>query len=255
MLRVTFVACVLFGALCVGPPHAAAQDAPATSDARACEAPSAAEAQRRAYALEAAIEPPVPAAARWWWLWLSGYLTAAVVQGVVAVAVEAPEWRWPSAVGAVSALLGAGAMLLSAVETQHLSDRVRAVQPLTGVPRLRAVERLLAHAAEGEDEARALFSHALGWGCALGEGLVLWLGFDQLFEGILSVAESVVVSEVQVATTPTSARELWRAHVALHRDAGACLRDEDESSALSPLPAPHLALVPAGLGVGLVLTF
>ncbi len=255
MLRVTLVVCVLLGALCVHASHAAAQDAPAASDDRACQEPAAAEAQQRAYALEAAIEPHVPAAARWWWLWFSGYLTAAVVQGVVAVAVEAPEWRWPSAVGAVSAALGAGAMLLSAVETHHLSDRVREVQPLTGVPRLRAVERLLAHAAEGEDEARTLFSHALGWGCALGEGLVLWLGFEQPFEGALSLAESIVVSEVQIATSPTSARELWRAHVALHPDAAACLRDEDESSALSPLPAPHLALVPAGLGVGLLLTF
>ncbi len=259
MLRTSLALCVLLcallGALCVGASRVEAQDAPAASSDVACEEPTAAEAQQRAYALEAALEPHVPAAARWWWLWLSGYLTAAVAQGVVALAVEAPDVRWPSVVGGVSALLGAGAMWFSPVETHQLSDRISELQPLTGVPRLRAVERLLAHAAEGEDDARTLFSHALGWGAAVGEGLVLWLGFDQLGQGLLALAESVVVSEAQIVTTPTAARELWRAHLAQHPGEAACLRDDDESSALAPLPAPHLALVPAGLGVGLVLTF
>lgn len=261
MPRVTVAVCVLFAALVAAAPFAEAQDARANAgvdaraDSDACVSPSDAEAQARSYALEEQAERGVPAAQRWWWGWLGAYAALTVGQVVIALAVERDETRWPYVVGAVSSALGVGGIVISSVKTHRLAARFRELEPLTGNVRLRAVEREVARAAAGEDDARNLLSHALGWGCALGEGLVLWLGVDQPVDGILSLAEGVVVSELQIALTPTAARDAWRAHVALHPDAAACLRDEDESSALSPLPAPHLALVPAGLGVGLLLTF
>lgn len=220
-----------------------------------CDELTDARAHARALALEAEIDPGVPAAARWWWGWLLTYTGLTIVQGLVALAVETPEVRWPAVIGAASSLLGIGGVLISPVRTHRLSARLREFGPLVGRARLRAVERELAAAAAGEDDARNLLSHALGWGAALGGGLVLWLGFDQLVQGVLNVVESIAVSEFQIALAPTAAREAWRAHVALHPDAAACLRDEDESSARAPLPPPTFALVPVGLGLGLVLTF
>jgi hypothetical protein len=259
MLRLALLCCVLLGGLAARAAHASAQattaPAAAINNDDACADLPEGEAHARALALEAEVEPHVPAAARWWWGWLATYAALTVGQVVIALAVERDETRWPYIVGAVSAALGAGGIVISEVKTHRLSARFRELGPLTGNARLRAVEREVARAADGEDEARNLLSHALGWGCALGEGLVLWLGFDQLVDGLVSLAEGVAVSELQIAMTPTSARDAWHAHVAQYPDAARCLRERDESSARAPLPEPRLALVPAGLGAGLVLTF
>lgn len=229
MLRLTLALSVLVGSLAAGPSAARAQAA--DDDSEVCSEPTEAEAHARAIALEAEIDPGVPAAARWWWGWLVTYAGLAIAQGVVALAIDTPEVRWPAVVGGASALLGIGGVLISPIRSHGLSAKVRELAPLTGRARLRSVERELAKAAAGEDEARNVLSHALGWGAALGGGLVLWLGFDQLLQGALNVVESVAVSELQIALAPTAARELWRAYVALHPDAAACIRDDDESSA------------------------
>lgn len=268
MVRLLVTFCVLVGSLRASVTQAQTAIPFAVSDSAAGDAPSSdacsdlseADAHRLALGLEAQAESGAPAAARWLWGWLAAYAVLAVGQGVIALAIEAEEVRWPAVVGGVSSLLGVGSMLISPVRTHRLPERLRVLAPLTGRARLRAVEREIWRAAEGEEQQRNLVSHALGWGAALGGGLVLWLGFDQLVSGVLNVVASVGVSELELALAPTSARELWRAHVTLHPDAATCLRDGDESSAPASTSRPTFALVPAGLGarsvgVGLVLTF
>jgi hypothetical protein len=127
---------------------------------------------------------------------------------------------------------------------------------MAGHQLLRATEREAERAASGEDEGRNVVSHSLGWAAALGGGLGLWLGFDLPIQGALLLGASVAISEFRIATSPTHAREVWAEYLAEDPQAASCVEQtEDESSARAPLPEPTFAVGPAGLGVGVVVTF
>lgn len=259
MLRALVFALVvsLFAAL--GAANAAAQTAPAMPDPSSdicARGISSGDANARALALRARLEPGVSGATSWWWGWLGTFVGLTVVQGVIALAIEADDIRWPSFVGTVSSVLAIGAGLITPVRSHRLSARLRALDGMAGHQLLRATEREAERAASGEDEGRNVVSHGLGWAAALGSGLALWLGFDLPIQGALILGVTVAISEFRIATSPTHAREVWADYIADDPEAATCVEQtDDESSARAPLPGPTFAVGPAGLGVGLVLTF
>jgi len=238
--------------------HAAAQTAHATADPSSdicARGLSSGEANARALALRARLESG-SGAALWWWGWLGTFIGLTVVQGVVALAVEADDVRWPSFIGTISSVLAIGAALITPVRSHRLRARLRALDGMAGHQLLRATEREAERAASGEDEGRNVVSHSLGWAAALGGGLALWLAFDLPIQGALLLGASVAISELRIATSPTHAREVWAEYIAEDPQAATCVEQtQDESSARAPLPGPTFAVGPAGLGVGLVLTF
>jgi len=251
MLRVTTLALLL--SLCAErvAPTALAQDA-----TRRCVTLSEGEAHARALRLQAEAEAGAPSARFWWWSWLGIFSAGVILQGSIALAVDAREIRWPMTVGAVGATLGTASMFITKARTDQLPARLRAHERLIGNARLRAVEAEVERAGDGESNARNLFNHALGWGVATGGLLTLWLGFDLLPRALINLGVSFSVGLTKILTGPTSARETWAAYRARYADETRCADpDADEISARAPLPETRVTLVPAGLGAALHVSF
>jgi hypothetical protein len=251
MLRAASIALVL--TLCAArvAPAALAQDA-----TRRCVTLSEGEAHARALRLQAEAEAGAPSARVWWWSWLGIFSAGVILQGSIALAVDAREIRWPMTVGAIGATLGTASMFITKARTDRLPARLREHELLVGNARLRAVEAEVARAGDGESNARNLVNHALGWGVAAGGLLTLWLGFDLLPRALINLSVSFSVGLTKILTGPTSARETWAAYQARHADEIRCEDpDADESSARAPLPEPRFTLAPAGLGAALHVSF
>jgi hypothetical protein len=251
MLRVASLALVL--SLCAArvAPIAHAQDATPR-----CVTLSEGEAHARALRLQAEAEAGAPSARVWWWSWLGIFSAGVILQGSLALAVDAREIRWPMTVGAIGATLGTASMFITKARTDRLPARLREHELLVGNARLRAVEAEVARAGDGESNARNLLNHALGWGVAAGGLLTLWLGFDLLPRALINLSVSFSVGLTKILTGPTSARETWAAYQARHADEVRCEDpDADESSARAPLPEPRFTVAPAGLGAALHVSF
>jgi hypothetical protein len=149
----------------------------------------------------------------WFWTWEGLYAATTVAQGVIALAVNDPEIRANVLVGGTSSLIGTIAMLVPPFVAAFAAKRVRDLPDKT--PEDRAKKRVAAEQIMKDTVDNAEFGHSwlLHAGCAavgLAGGLVLWLAFHYLVDGIVNTLASIAVGEAQVWTQPMRSVRDWQ---------------------------------------------
>jgi hypothetical protein len=176
-------------------------------------APDPATVDTRYDEIHAALRRGRPAAKTWWETWTSSYAVLTAGQTVAAVAVEDRGLRADFGVGAVQSVIGLVGMLVATPTTPigavSSLDAMDARTPGARAVRLRRAERLLEKSADEEREARAWYTHVAGGVVNLSGAFVLWLGYDRFATGWASLAGGIVLSELQILTTPTAAIGAW----------------------------------------------
>lgn len=134
----------------------------------------------------------------WYWGFTSAYALAAVGQTVLALALDDPGLQADFAVGAGSAWLAVGGMIISPIPNVWRAE--------ADLRRTGNLDAAVARAAEAETTARAWYNHALVGVVAVSAGLVLWLGYDRPISGAINFAENLVVGEANLLLMPQRAR-------------------------------------------------
>ncbi|MFT3770028.1 MAG: hypothetical protein QM820_31760 [Minicystis sp.] len=192
------------------PAKTAAQPAQAATPA---EQRDDAEVARRLAFIQGRLDRGERSAKIWWHAWYTGYLTLAVGQGVIAVAVKSKETRADMAVGAVESALGAGALGVFDFPARYAGSAVHALPEGTPEERrhkLAVAETLLRKSAEGEAFGRSWIAHAACAAVAAGSGLLLGFGYKRGWAALTNVIGSIAISEVQIWTQPTAAIGDWK---------------------------------------------
>lgn len=190
-----------------------ASSSPAHADVPA--APSLAERENtdaRLLFLSERLEAGQTAARAWYWTWTAVYTVATVGQAIGFFLSSDVRGQANWAVGAASSLLGLLLMLLPDFPAEYATRelaRMPGDTPAQRRARLRRAEELLEGAANAEVDARAWYIHVGGAAVALAGGLILWLAYGALVEGIISTVVSFALSELQVWTTPQRAIKDW----------------------------------------------
>lgn len=160
-------------------------------------------------------------ALEWWYYgWIGGY--AALTVGQMAPAVLADELendaddaralRASMLTGATTAAIGAvvvglsrpaglgGPAVLEQMPEETSEQRAR---------KLAVAESLLRETAELEERGIGWLAHLGNVGLNLAAGLVLWLGFDQLQDGLITFGSGWAIGAITIFTQPTRAIDDW----------------------------------------------
>ncbi len=146
------------------------------------------------------------AANAWFWSWTAAYGALTVGQAIGFAVVNDRELRVNFAVGGISSLIGLVALMIPPFPAAFAKRRLAAVPAGDGeAAKLARAEELLSDSADAERFGRSWLIHA---GCAavsVAGGLVLWLGYGYLVDGIINTLVSVAVGELQIWTQPMAA--------------------------------------------------
>lgn len=231
-------------ALAVGPtPPAAAQDAcldELTDD----------EVQGRIDHIQGRLDEGGLAARLWWYGWMSTMLAAGVTQTAWALVTDDPQDRRRRAISATGALLTVTGLLVRPFVPAYAPGRLRradADTPEQRLAKLRLAERLLARSAERERAGSSFLEYGQVQVWNLTTSLILLLRFDDELGALLNAGSALLIGNGRVASTP---RRAIRDHREYQAASKPCL-----SRHLREAPRPTFALHPAGLGVGMTLSF
>lgn len=139
------------------------------------------------------------AANAWFWGWTAAYGALTVGQAIGFAVVNDRELRVNFAVGGISSLVGWVALLIPPFPAAFAKRR------LAAAPGLARAEELLRDSAEAERFGRSWWLHAGCVALSVAGGLVLWLGYGYLVDGIINTLVSVAVGELQIWTQPMAA--------------------------------------------------
>ncbi len=192
---------------------AVAAVAPPAARAQACPAPAGAGPQLEAAAPEARlafIRSRMRAEAgrvRTWQLgWSIGYGTLAAGQLAAIPFTQDPGSRADWAVGAGSAAVGFGLVLLFPPEVRSDEPRLASL-PADGCAALAEAERLLAKDAANEAQLTGWLVHAGNVVLNAGFGLILGLGYQRWGPAALTFATGAALGEATIFTQPTRLAE------------------------------------------------
>jgi hypothetical protein len=159
--------------------------------------------------LDSVIDRDAAASRRWYYGWSSFFLVVGAGQLVLAEHVnnpaERPDWR----VGAFMAGLGWAATVALPPPTLFAegSDPARRGDASYRARACERERRLIASAGGDERFGTSWLAHTAGIAANVAAGLYLWLHHDRLGAGILQTVGGIAISELQVFTHPTRARD------------------------------------------------
>jgi hypothetical protein len=164
--------------------------------------------------LENALTSAQPRAKLWWYGWIAGYSTGAVVQGGLAAANwdktgDDKDFAEDMLVGGATCALGATYLLISPFVPARAPSRLAAVPEETPEQRqakLLQAEALLRECAKREKEGRGWLTHFLNLGVNVAAGLVTVYAFDRPWsDGLVTFAINESISLLNIFTQPTRA--------------------------------------------------
>ncbi|HEY3449589.1 MAG TPA: hypothetical protein VGK67_24765 [Myxococcales bacterium] len=139
----------------------------------------------------------------WWYGWMAGYTALALGQAIPAGLLTSRQDRVNFTVGAITSALAIVATGVMPLDAMYAGDRVRGL-PADGL-RLSRAEQILFATAKEERFWQSWIFHVLGAGVGVAAGLVVWLGYGYLVDGIVTALGSVALNEIQMWTQPTRA--------------------------------------------------
>lgn len=130
----------------------------------------------------------------WWWGFTLTYAVVASAETVLALTLEDPGLRIDAAVGAGSAWLGVGGMIISPIPNVWRANEASRTTA--------SFDASFARAVKAETDGRAWYNHAACAAVALAAGAILWIGYDRPGSAIFNFASNLVVGEVNLFTQP-----------------------------------------------------
>jgi hypothetical protein len=175
--------------------------------------------------IENALRSAQPRARTWWYGWIAGYSTGAIVQGSLAIAhwndvksdknsPNAPKVRdrrfaEDMLVGSATLALGVGGLLIDPFLPATSAKKLRLIPEATPEERrskLLQAEELLRRCARREKDGRGWGTHLLNIGANAAAGLVTTLAFHRKwYDGLITFAAGETVSLVNIFTQPRRA--------------------------------------------------
>lgn len=183
---------------------------------RACAArPSQADVDARYAYIESALRRDAPAARLWWTGWVASYAALTVGQASFALATTSKGLRIDSLVGGATTLLGAVGTALTSRAAFTAPGRLAAMKadtPRARRLRLKRAEESLRDVADSERFGRSPVSYIGAALVTLASTFVLWAGYKRYTSGWLNLLAGTAVSQIQIATQPTSGLRAWNAY-------------------------------------------
>jgi hypothetical protein len=193
------------------------RQAPNDHDARIGAVSLADNSEARLIFLTDRLRAGEGAARAWYWTWTAIYGVATIGQAIGFFTSQDLRGQVNWAVGAATTLLGTVLMLVTDFPAEYAArelSRMPVTTPEQRKAKLKRAEELMEKAAEAETDGRAWFIHLGGAVVSLAGGLILWLAYGFLVDGIINTVAGIAVSEIQIWTQPTRAIGDWREYQA-----------------------------------------
>jgi hypothetical protein len=165
--------------------------------------------------LKSALVSAQPRAKLWWYGWIAGYSTGALVQGALAAANweksgDDNAFAEDMLVSGATCALGSAGLLINPFVPAYGPARLGAMPEGTPEERqakLLRAEELMRECARRERAGRGWLTHGLNLGVNVAAGLVTVLAFDRPWsDGILTFAINETVSLLNIFTQPRRAQ-------------------------------------------------
>jgi hypothetical protein len=159
--------------------------------------------------IETSLRDATSSAQAWYWSWTgihAGLLVAQASVGIWATTANQVSVRNSQFVGAAEDAIALAVHLAMPFSPAFSSSRLTG-SGLAGDARLKRGEELLMKDAESAEGGRAWLPHVGGVVLGLAAGMVLWLGFHQLTDGLVSLAATVAINEIKIWTQPMRSRD------------------------------------------------
>jgi len=212
--------------------------------------------------IENALYSAQPRAKTWWYGWISGYGSGAVVMGSLAAAhwndkkldpvtqtkVSDRGFAEDMLVGGATFALGVGGLVIDPFRPAYGPKKLRSMPEGSSEERLLKLQRaeeLLRECARRERDGRGWFTHLLNLGANAAAGLVTVLAFDRPWsDGLLTFATGEAVSLLNIFTQPRRAvSDLHNYEIRYLGRQGAYLKPPGERNL-------YVSLYPGGLSLG-----
>jgi hypothetical protein len=148
----------------------------------------------------------------WYWTWTAIYGAATIGQAVGFFIGQDVRTQVNFAVGAATTLLGLLLLFITDFPAEYAArelSRMPTDTPAQRRAKLKRAEELMEGAATSEADGRAWYIHLGGAAVSLAGGLILWLAYGFLVDGIINAAVGIAITEVQIWTQPTRAIKDW----------------------------------------------
>ncbi|HEY1535864.1 MAG TPA: hypothetical protein VGF76_17710 [Polyangiaceae bacterium] len=178
-----------------------------TNPARAADG-DVADVDRRYAFIDAELERSRGPAQAWWTVWMASYSAATLGGAGVALLANSQPLRVSSGVLAAKSILGVGSLALTWQPLLGTTAKLHAMDATTSearAARLAQAELLLERRAKAESIARGWVTQVASIGINLAGSAVLWFGYDQHRSALVSAGTGLVISEIQIWTTPRGA--------------------------------------------------
>jgi hypothetical protein len=185
------------------------------ADAPTAAAPSLSsndDSEARLIFLSERLQAGQTAARAWYWTWTAIYGAASIGQAIAFFASTDLRGQVNWATGTATTLLGLLLMLITDFPAEYATRELGRLPDGTPEQRrakLKRAEELLEGAATAEEDGRAWYIHLGGAAVSLAGGLILWIAYGFLVDGIINTVVGFAITEVQIWTQPTRAIKDW----------------------------------------------
>ncbi len=166
--------------------------------------------QRRINFLQKSLLADQQGTKLWWYSWLTGYGTAAAVQGAICFSGTDKATRQDMSVGAITNLAGLTGQFISSFQPVSFSRKACLLPERTSgekLEKMTQLEKMLADRSLMETESRHWKAHILCTGVNLSSGLITWLAFNRtIWDGVINFGMNCVITEAQIWSQPIRAR-------------------------------------------------
>jgi hypothetical protein len=188
--------------------------------------------------IENALHLAQPRARTWWYGWIGGYSTGAVILGGLSAAnwnkKDKRDFAEDMLVGSATFALGVGGLLIDPFVPAYAPRKMR-LMPESTPEELRAkllkAEGLLRECAQREKDGQGWLTHLLNLGANIAGGLVTVYVFDRSWsDGLMTIAIGEAVSLLNIYTQPRRAiRDLHNYEIKYLGIQGAPIAEPGES--------------------------
>jgi hypothetical protein len=194
--------------------------------------------------IQASLDAGGASAKRWQYGWSTAYGGLTYLYAVQADSLDEDDQthaRYDAVVNSAGAFVGLVGTLAFPLKTSAAAETLRAMPASTPAQRqakLRQAETLLRESAEREALGRSWQAHAFGAAVGALAGAAVASDGGRSEDGLLMFATNLLVSELQIFTTPTRATKAWRRYQ---------LGDAGKFAALKPGSGFSVSLLPRGI--------
>jgi hypothetical protein len=180
------------------------------------DAPTGTDISRQIRRLQSSLDAGGASAKRWQYGWSTAYggLTYLYAgQSLVLDDEDQSDDRYDALVNSAGSVIGLVGTLAFPLKTHIAAETLRRMPEATEAQRqakLQQAEILLRQSAEREARGRSWQAHAFGAIVSALAGVAVACDDGRSEDGLIMFATNLLVSEIQIFTTPTQATEQWR---------------------------------------------